>query len=229
MEHTRGHLPQSSLIHVKFIVFTVQNKTTKHSQFIMTASSVLRYCFIRPKMDKEQTQKAMRIPFMCCWCLELSCVIYCLTVQLLNRRQNLKEKQTWPLQTCKQRRARPGWGTVSLHWATEQHSWDRTTCLRSGSSPRWASLTFSLSEPRLCASREERAAPREHRWFNYRALDKHRGTFPPVGRRQVQCCRPAAATIHLRFVYFSGRYKMTSFPLSSHLVLRKLSPLWWII
>lgn len=41
--------------------------------------------------------------------------------------------------------------------------------------------------------------------------------------------RLPAAAINLCFVYFSGRYEMTPFPLSSHLILRKLSLLWWII
>lgn len=67
-------------------------------------------------------------------------------------------------------------------------------------------------------------------------LDEYHSTITPVGSAArfsaslgTAYYQLPAATIHLLFVYFSGRYKTTPFPLSSHLILRKLSLLWWII
>lgn len=95
--------------------------------------------------------------------------------------------------------------------------------LRSRLFPIRAALTFSLSE--LCRGSVQDIGEGNIRGallFLITGADKHCSTITPVRRCQVQCQvgllhhQPSAATIHLRFVYFSGRYKMTQFPLSSH-------------
>lgn len=101
------------------------------------------------------------------------------------------------------------------------------------SESHWPSECPSCAEA-LC-SREERATSRVYCFFDYRCWTNIISLSHLWGDARFSASpgwctiSPSAATIHLHFVFSSGRYKITSFPLSSHLILRKLSPLWWII
>lgn len=167
---------------------------------------------------------------ICCWCLQLSCVINCFSIITKKIPQVKKKPSDW-LTAIWQTKL---WYTQLPILRYRAALMGLNDPLRSRLFPTRASLTFSLSVQRICAGH----GMGKHQGsiaFLITGADKHHSTITPVGHGQVQRQvgllhhQPSAAPIHLCFVHFSGRYKMTQFPLSSHLILRKLSLMWWII
>lgn len=97
--------------------------------------------------------------------------------------------------------------------------------LSSGASPISSCLTFSLPKQRTAEAESGGLNPGSNCFFFFKSrfLDKFVIMVPPVEHCRVHS-QPVfthnwlpGAAIHLRFVYFSGRYKMTPLPLISSL------------